>query len=141
MSNLSVTEALKLVDISKTTLYADISKGVLSCDVDAKGRKRIDPAELQRVYGKLKSEQNGTPNLNGTEQNQTHAIVPQNDPEIVLLLKSHIERLETEVSVAREREQNLMEMLAIEQQKTLRMLPAPKGTKKRWSLRNIFRLT
>jgi len=141
MSKLSVTEALKLVDVSKTTLYADISKGILSCDVDAKGRKQIDPSELQRVYGALKAEQNGTPNLNNSKQNQTHSIPSENDPEIVSLLKSQIERLETEVSVAREREQNLMEMLAVEQQKTLRILPAPKENKKRWTLRNIFRLT
>lgn len=139
MSKLSVTEALKLVPVSKTTLYADIAKGTLSCDIDAKGRKRIDPAELQRVYGPLKTEQNGTPELDNSEQNQTYSHT-ENDSEIVSLLKSQIEHLETEVNIAREREQNLMEMLAVEQQKTLRMLPAPKD-KQKWTLRNIFRIT
>ena len=139
MLKLSVTEALKLVDVSKTTLYADIKKGVLSCEVDAKGRKRIDPAELQRVYSTLKAEQNGTPDLNNSEHNQTPEIPIENESEIVSLLKSQVEQLQTEVSVAREREQKLLEIIKTEQQKTQHlMLPPPKRKR---NFRDIFRLT
>lgn len=140
MSKLSVTEALKLVNVSKTTLYADIKKGVLSCEVDPKGRKRIDPAELQRVYSTLNVEQNRTPDLNNPEYNQTPKNTPENEAEIVSLLKSQVEQLQTEVTVAREREQKLLEIIKTEQQKTQHlMLPAPKKRKR--SFRNIFRLT
>ena len=53
MSKLSASEALELISVSKTTLYSDMEKGVVSYDLDAKGRKRVDIAELQRVYGPL----------------------------------------------------------------------------------------
>lgn len=143
MSKLSVTEALKLVDVSKTTLYSDMDKGVVSFELDAKGRKRIDTAELQRVYGTLDipllenpNEQNGKHDLTTLD---TSAPIKTDDSEMVTLLKFHIERLETELSIAHEREQHLMDMLK-EQQKTQQlMLPAPKGHKRTW--KNPFRLT
>lgn len=144
MSKLSVTEALKLVPISKTTLYGDITKGTLSCDVDAKGRKRIDVAELERVYGPLgtgeDTGQNQTSHLNTSEHNGT-PHPDQNESEIIYLLKEQVELLQTEVSVAREREQKLVEMLTLEQKKTHQlMLPAPKNTTHpKW--KKFFRIT
>ncbi|MCG9134481.1 hypothetical protein J5I95_22680 [Candidatus Poribacteria bacterium] len=144
MSKLSVTEALKLVPVSKTTLYADITKGTLSCEVDAKGRKRIDVSELERVYGPLEThennEQNQTSDLNIYEHNGTQNT-DQNNLEIISLLKEQVELLQTEVSVAREREQKLVEMLTLEQKKTLQlMLPTPKNTTpSKW--KRFFRLT
>ena len=61
MSKITVAEALKLVPVKKTALYGDIKKGILSAETDSRGRKVVDPAELERVYGHLK-----TPNPNGT---------------------------------------------------------------------------
>lgn len=144
MSKLSVTEAIKIVSVSKTTLYSDMEKGVVSYDLDVKGRKRVDIAELQRVYGPLNTTEtenahphNGTPDLTHPE---TSKPTENNDSEVVKLLKSQIEHLQTEVSTARDRETKLLEMLALEQQKTQRlMLPPPKKHKR--NFRDIFRLT
>lgn len=41
-------------------MYGDIKKGVLSAETDNRGRKVVDTAELERVYGSLE-----TPNTNG----------------------------------------------------------------------------
>ena len=77
-TKISIAEALKLVTVSKTTLYRDLKENKLSSTTDAKGKKLIDTAELERFYGQLKSPSvNGTGN-NGnsqsdpTEQNGTH---------------------------------------------------------------------
>ena len=144
MSKLSVTEALKIVSVSKTTLYSDMDKGVVSYDLDVKGRKRVDIAELQRVYGPLNTPEtenanphNGTPDLTHQETSQP---TENNNSEVVKLLESQIEHLQTEVSTARERETKLLEMLALEQQKTQQlMLPPPRKRKR--TFRDIFRLT
>ena len=75
MAKITVSEALKLVPVKKTALYGDIKKGVLSAEIDNRGRKIVDTAELERVYGTLKrlntnGKENGTsrtvPNSNGT---------------------------------------------------------------------------
>ena len=144
MSKLSVTEALKLIPVSKTTLYADMEKGIVSYDLDIKGRRRVDIAELQRVYGPL-----NTPETeNANEHNGRHDLTSQetsqptenNNSEVVKLLESQIEHLQTEVSTARQRETKLLEMLALEQQKTQQlMLPPPRKRKR--TFRDIFRLT
>ena len=60
MAKITVSEALKLVPVKKTALYGDIKKGVLSAETDNRGRKIVDTAELERVYGSLE-----TPNTNG----------------------------------------------------------------------------
>lgn len=143
MSKVSVIEATKLTGTSKTTIYSDMEKGILSFELDLKGRKRVDVAELQRVYG-LKQQPNGNPHKqNGKPVTETvgHHGIPENtESETVALLKSHIEHLETEVTVAREREKNLMELLKREQEQTHQlMLPAPKRRKR--TFWDIFRLT
>ena len=76
MAKITISEALKLVSVKKTALYSDIKKGVLSAGLDSRGRKVVDTAELERVYGTLKDPntngtQNGTPwtETNNSEQN------------------------------------------------------------------------
>lgn len=49
----SVTEAHRLTGVARSTIYKDIDAGKLSVSQDARGRKRIMVAELQRVYGEL----------------------------------------------------------------------------------------
>ena len=59
MSKLSITEAVKIIPVSESTLRRDLKSGKLSFQTDEKKRKQIDISELTRVYGHLK-EQNGT---------------------------------------------------------------------------------
>ena len=59
MSKLTVTEAVKVIPVSESTLRRDLKSGKVSFETDAKNRKQIDVSELTRVYGQLKH-QNGT---------------------------------------------------------------------------------
>ena len=52
----SVTEASKLADVSRTTLYSDMNSGKLSYHTEGKNKRTIDVSELERVYGNLKIE-------------------------------------------------------------------------------------
>ena len=77
MSKISIAAALELVDVSKTTLYRDLKENKLSATTNARGKKVIDTAELERFYGQLKSPpgmaagNNGKSQSDGTEQNGT----------------------------------------------------------------------
>ena len=62
MSKISVTEAEKLVSVGKSTIYADMETGKLSFEINGRGHKVVDPAELDRVYG---LEKPPVPNGNG----------------------------------------------------------------------------
>ena len=157
MAKITISEALNIVPVKKTALYADIKKGVLSADLDNRGRKVVDTAELERVYGTLKNpntngkangtqriETNGTGKANGTER--TEADTNGNASEVsvltaqVELLKETLERseqreeeLKTDKRELGERLAESHKMLSAEQEKTrLLMLPAPRTTQTWW---------
>ena len=176
MPKISVTEAEKLVPVKKSTIYADMDTGKLSFEVNARGNKVIDPAELDRVYGLVKIPEhtgNGTGNQNGIERKNTetsgngigthpkasetagNSDAPTVD---VVFLQREVARLEaeleatgsreaelkTEKSELKEEKTKILDMLAIEQEKTrLLMLPDSghgKKQKKRGGWLGYFRL-
>lgn len=51
--NVRPSRAAQLAGVARSTLYKDIEDGKLSAALDGKGRKVIDVAELERVYGAL----------------------------------------------------------------------------------------
>ena len=115
MSKISITEALKLVDVSKTTLYRDLKENKLSSTTDAKGKKVIDIAELERFYGQLKS-----PSVNGAGHNGT----VDESPAVIAVLEDQVAVLKSQLECEREEKLKLIDMLAMEQEKTkLLMLP------------------
>ena len=59
MSKLTITEAVKILPVSESTLRRDLKSGKVSYEKDQKGRKQIDVSELERVYEQLRT-QNGT---------------------------------------------------------------------------------
>ncbi len=151
MAKITISEALKLVSVKKTALYADIKKGVLSADLDNRGRKVVDTAELERVYGQLntpnengkangtqRTEANGVGKVNGTERTETDTNGNASDVSVlkaqVELLTESLERSEKRAEELRTDKQQLGErlaeahkMLSAEQEKTrILMLPAPK---------------
>lgn len=60
MSKLSITEAVKIIPVSESTLRRDLKSGKISFKTDEKGRKQIDISELERFYGQLKETTNGS---------------------------------------------------------------------------------
>ena len=57
---LTPTEALKRIPVSADTLYKDMKSGKLSYEKKGARKRLIDVAELERVYGTLKSEPDET---------------------------------------------------------------------------------
>lgn len=53
MSKVTISEAVKMVNVSQTTLYRDMKEGKFSADTDTRGKKVVDVAELIRVYGAM----------------------------------------------------------------------------------------
>ena len=99
MSKLTITEAVKVIPVSESTLRRDLKRGKVSFETDAKNRKQIDVSELTRVYGQLK-QQNGTqppasktgahaepvndthqnPSMNGNETYQNPSLTENDTP-------------------------------------------------------------
>jgi len=55
MAQVGITAAAKLTGRNRSTIFRAIDKGLLSATRDDFGRYGIDPAELERVYGTLRS--------------------------------------------------------------------------------------
>ena len=144
MSKLPISQALELLDVSQATLYRDLKKGKLTFETNGKGRRVVDTAELERVYGQLK-----TPNGAARVSERAEAAEKVSDnPESVSSRESEKDRiitlLEDQLARAQEEKTKLLDMLAIEQEKTrLLMLPDSehgKKQKKRGSWLGYFRL-
>ena len=159
MSKISITEALKLVDVSKTTLYRDLKENRLSSTTDAKGKKVIDIAELERFYGQLKSPSvngaghNGNSQSDPTEQSGTdgnpasdtseHNGTVDGSPDVIAVLEDQVAVLKSQLECEREEKLKLLDMLAMEQEKTkLLMLPQAeaKPAEKKGSWLGYFRM-
>ena len=54
MPKVTVSEAVELIEPSKSTLYRHMENGTVSYTTDARGQKVINISELQRIYGTLK---------------------------------------------------------------------------------------
>ena len=153
MSKISIAEALKLISVSKTTLYRDLKENKLSSTTDAKGKKVIDTSELERFYGQLKppslngAGNNGNSQSDPTEQNGTHGNQESDTsehngtrygyPAVIAVLEDQVAVLKSQLESEREEKVKLLDMLAIEQEKTkLLMLPqgdaAPLKKKRSW---------
>ena len=147
MARLTIKEAVAITPVSESTLRRDIRSGKVSSEKDERGRRRIDTAELSRVYGQLRQsrESNDTPMTavdtpdNGTLETSDSPDISQNNPEAVALLENQIADLKAQLEQATDREQTLisersklLDMLSTEQEKTrleqeksrLLMLPA-----------------
>lgn len=156
MPKLTMTEAVKMIPVSESTLRRDLKSGKVSFDTDPKGRKQIDVSELTRVYGQLKN-QNGiqplsaeagkpaepvndthqSPSMNGNETHQSPSLAENDTPKIVALLENQIADLKAQLAQASDREtalinekSKLLDMLSAEQEKT-RVLMLPNPEKKR----------
>lgn len=147
MARLTIKEAVAIAPISESTLRRDIKSGKVSSEKDDRGRRRIDTAELVRVYGQLTQPTESTDtkmNAVDTLQNSPMNVnetpdTADNNPKVVALLENQIADLRSQFEQSTERENaliteksKLLDMLSTEQEKTrleqeksrLLMLPA-----------------
>lgn len=159
MSKLTITEAVKVIPVSESTLRRDLKNGKISFETDAKNRKQIDVSELTRVYGQLKqsaetrrggvtpSEQatpvnktHQNPSMNGDETHQNPSMTENDNPKIVALLENQITDLKAQLTQASDRETALITEKSklldltdrLQKQNEILMLPPEPQTKQSW---------
>ena len=149
MSKLSMTEAVKVIPVSESTLRRDLKSGKVSFETDERGRKRIDVSELTRVYGALtppraapvkNTHQN--PSMNGTDTS-TFPHLTENDSKVVALLEAQVQDLKAQLaSAATEKAELLTLANNLQKQNEVLRLPPPKE-KSRWveRLSSVFTRT
>ena len=157
MSKLSITEAVKIIPVSESTLRRDLKSGKVSFDLDPKGRKQIDVSELQRVYDQLKTQNGPQPPtddsvehsepVNGNHQNlsltendshQNPSMNGNDSPKIIELLEGQVQDLKERLEKADTEKSRLLELANnLQKQNELLMLPSPQKKTGFWS---YFRL-
>ena len=155
MSKLTITEAVKIIRVSESTLRRDLKSGKVSFAQDAKGRKLIDASELERVYGQLngrngsaapaESEEpiNENPqnlSMNGNDTSQDPSVNGNDSEKVVALLENQVADLKAQLAQASDRETSLIseksKLLDLtdrlqKQNETLMLPPAPEK-KRSW---------
>ena len=108
MARLTIKEAVAIAPVSESTIRRDIKSGKVSSEKDERGRRRIDTAELARVYGQLRQSTDSndtqmtavdTPN-NGTVNANDSPDTPDDDPKIIALLENQITDLKSQLEHA-----------------------------------------
>ena len=132
MAKITISEAVGMTGVSESTIRRDIKSGKVSSEKDAKGHRRIDTAELQRVYGI-------------TPPPESQMTAPDSQ-KIVVLLENQVAALKAQLEHSHKREDalitersKLIDLLAAEkEEKRALMPPAEEKEKSRnWLLRLV----
>ena len=132
-SKVSISEAVGLTGVSESTIRRDIKSGKVSSEKDAKGHRRIDIAELQRVY-----------TVEPTPDRQTTGVECQHIIGLletqVADLKAQLEKSETRENRLIEERTKLLDLLAAEKEEKRALMPAIDDRKRKspsWLLRLV----
>ena len=133
-SKVTISEAVGLTGVSESTIRRDIKSGKVSSEKDDKGHRRIDIAELQRVY---KVAHPPDRQMTSPEHQQIIGLL-QNQ---VADLKQQLEKSLTRENGLLKERTTLVDLLAAEkEEKRALMLPIEEQTRKskgNWLLRVI----
>lgn len=124
----SIAEGIRLSGKSKMTVYRMINEGKLSTTVDNAGKKRIQVAELIRVFGELHKPDTSNGNSDESSKNDTVTERPKesnNDTSlIVTVLQEQLEREREQSQRERERADRLEQELTKANDYIRALLPA-----------------
>lgn len=124
----SIAEGIRLSGKSKMTVYRMINEGKLSTTVDNTGKKRIQVAELIRVFGELHKPDASNGNSDENSKNDTTTERPKesnNDTSlIVTVLQEQLEREREQSQRERERADRLEQELTKANDYIRALLPA-----------------
>ena len=137
MTKLTITEAVKVIPVSESKLRRDMKAGVVSFEVDEKGKKRFDLSELARVYGQIDLAEN---NGQVKESKPPLSETGHDNPKVVALLENQIADLKAQLEKSDERETALITEKSklidladrLQKQNEVLMLPAPKPKSGWW---------
>lgn len=131
MSKLTIKAAIEVIPVSESTLRRDLASGKVSSEKDGQGRRRIDTAELIRVYGELKTADTPTP----------VSVNTPDTPKILALLEAQVDDLKAQLQTATTEKQQLLDLLAAEKAEKQALMPPPEeepsGNSSNWLRRLI----
>ena len=149
MSKLTITEAVKILPVSESTLRRDLKSGKVSYETDQKGRKQIDVSELERVYEQLKTQNGSQPptnesaehsepvndthqnlSMNGNDTLQNPSVNGNDSPKVIELLEGQVQDLKERLAKADTEKAQLLD-LADRLQKQNEILIAAKSKEKK----------
>lgn len=84
MSLLTIVEAAKQFNVTRSRIYRALESGKLTAQIDQEGIKRIDPADLVRVFGGGKQKR--------TVPNKSDTMPAQQSELVVELLKEQLKQ-------------------------------------------------
>jgi len=135
MSKITLKEAIQRTGKSESTLRHDMRSGKVSYSKNEHGRLEFDTAELQRVYGQLKSDDTATDTANDPSMNGHDTPVATS--KVIALLENQVAALQTQLAESTEREKTLLALTdRLQKQNETLMLPPPE-TKRHWLLRLV----
>ena len=159
MSKLTITEAVKILPVSESTLRRDLKSGKVSYETDQKGRKQIDVSELERVYEQLRT-QNGTHpstdesaehsepvndthqnlSMNGNDTLQNPSVNGNDSPKVIELLEGQVQDLKERLTKADTEKAQLLDLAdRLQKQNELLMLPSPQKKNGFWGYLRLKR--
>ena len=112
MAKITISEAVGMTGVSESTIRRDIRSGKVSSEKDAKGHRRMDTAELDRVYG--------------ITPPHDHPLAEHDSQKIIAVLENQVADLQKQMELSNERETALIE----EKAKLLDLLSAEKDEKR-----------
>ena len=112
MAKITISEAVGMTGVSESTIRRDIKSGKVSSEKDTKGHRRIDTAELQRVY------QRTPPPYSQVAEHDTQKIIA--------VLENRVADLQKQLDLSKDRETALID----EKAKLLDLLSAEKDEKR-----------
>lgn len=144
MPNLTLTEAAKYVSVDRSTLYRHAKDGTLTTTTDARDRRVVDTAELDRVYGmKNKGPQpEQFKQGSGPQSDTPQQLTTTDQSEVVALLKDQLSDAKTRETQWIAERGKLLRMLETEQRKSQQLMlsPPPDEKSPKRGFWHIFRL-
>ena len=113
MAKVTISEAVGLTGVSESTIRRDIKSGKVSSEKDEKGHRRINTAELDRVYG----------NLTSPPERQ---VAEHDSQKVIAVLENQVADLQKQLELSNDREMALID----EKSKLLDLLAAEKEEKR-----------
>ena len=116
MAKVTISEAVGLTGISESTIRRDIKSGKVSSEKDEKGHRRIEIAELQRVYDVAPppDRDKGEP-----ESQQIISLLANQ----IADLRSQLEKTETQLQIATTEKSKLLDLLSAEKDEKRALMP------------------
>ena len=118
MAKLSISAAAKRAGIARQNLYANyINTGKITVEIDERGNKCIDTAEIIRVFGMLQPEDGDSHGDKSNRQNMTPSMSLKHDSKNeglqveVKLLREQLADKNDQIQEYRQREQRLLDQV------------------------------